>query len=144
MPDNFETVIDTFVIDTEAKILGVTRRSIFDMIEDVQTPTQQGGRMRVDTGFLRISGLASLNSLPAGLGKGRKRAKNEVGVLDEYSGNVGEQVNITLGKMEIGDAFYFGWTANYAVYREAFDGFLETGLQKWQSYVDENVRKFNK
>jgi len=133
MPSDFETQIDTLVIKTEARLLAVTRQAIEELIEDVQTPVAKGGKMRVDTGFLRSTGLSSLNAPPTGVGSGEKDKKYL------YSG---EPVNLTLAKMKIGDSFYFGWTANYARHREVFDGFLETGLQKWQSHVDKAVQFF--
>jgi len=132
MPDNFETTINTIVLDTEAKLLAVTRQSIQDLVDDIQTPVAKGGKMRVKTGFLRASGLSSLNAPPAGPSRGES---------DKQYVYSGDPINITLGQMEIGDIFYWGWTAAYARHREAFDGFLESGLQKWQTYVDANVRK---
>lgn len=125
--------IDKIVVNTEARILAVVRQSISDTVEDMQTPTAQGGKMRVKTGFLRRSGAASLNAPPAGPTKGEKNST----YLWEA-----DSLNTVLAKMKIGDVLYFGWTANYAKYREAFDGFLESGLQKWQSHVDKAVLYF--
>lgn len=132
MPSEFETTIDEFVVNTKERLLAVTRQSIEDLVEEVQTPDSKGGRMRVDTGFLRHTGLSSLNSAPSGP---NVRDKDRTYL---YSG---EPVNITLSRMEIGDTFYFGWTANYARHREVFDGFLEKGLQNWQKHVDNAVSK---
>ena len=133
MPNDFETTVDKFVIDTQAKLLAVARQSIQDLVEDIQTPVAKGGKMRVDTGFLRSSGLSSLNAPPSGPTEGDRNGA--------YVWS-GEPVNITLATMEIGDAFYFGWTARYARYREVYDGFLESGLRNWQRYVDNAVAFF--
>jgi len=121
-------------------MLDVTRIAVSSVIEDAQTVKAKGGKMRVDTGFLRASGLASLNTLPSGPSKGRKRTPTEIGVLPEYS-IFGESLNLVLAKMKLGDTFYWGWTANYARYREIYDGFLDTALQKWQQFVDDAVKK---
>jgi hypothetical protein len=126
--------IDKIVINTEARLLAVVRQSISDVVEDMQTPTAQGGKMRVKTGFLRRSGAASLNAPPVGQGTPVKGQPVEAWNADT--------LNTALAKMKIGDVLYFGWTANYAKYREAFDGFLESGLQKWQTYVDKAVLHF--
>lgn len=48
-------------------------------------------------------------------------------------------IGLVLNKMKIGDTFYFGWTAKYARYREAFDGFLESAIMNWQAIVDKEV-----
>lgn len=135
MADRFETVIDKFVADTQEKMLVVVKQSISDVVEDAQTPIAKGGKMRVKTGFLRHSGTATLNALPRGQSRGDKNMT--------YTWD-GDFINVVLAKMKIGDTFYFGWTAHYAKYREAYDGFLESALQKWQSFVDKNVRELNK
>jgi hypothetical protein len=147
---SFETVIDSFVVNTKEKMLAVYKDSLQDLIQDAQTPEgAKGGKMRVDTGFLRASGVASLNSLPVGEDIGRKPLTGEIGVLPEYRIDEKESVKGTsmieaIAKMKIGDVFYFGWTAKYAIYREAYDGFLESAVQKWQSIVDKNVKGFRK
>jgi len=125
--------IDRIIINSEARMLAVVRQSISEMVEDMQTPTAKGGKMRVDTGFLRSSGLGSLEGPPSGPVRGDKDKT--------YTWN-GDFINTTLLKMKLGDSFYFGWTAHYAKYREAYDGFLEAGLQKWQNYVDKAVTHF--
>lgn len=127
------TEIDRIVINSNARLLAVVRKSISDVIEDAQTPVAKGGKMRVDTGFLRSSGLASLNAPPRGLGRGDRKGT--------YTWN-GEAINSVLARIKIGDVVYFGWTANYAKYREVFDGFLESAVQKWQNHVNSAVQYF--
>ena len=132
MADSFSTQVDKFVVDSEAKLLAVTQTAIESMIEESQTPVGQGGRMRVDTGFLRSSGLASLEHIPSGPGKGEKSG---------FYSWTGSPLAVVLAKMKIGDTFYWGWTANYAKYREAYDGFMEAALMNWQRHVDAAVAK---
>lgn len=145
MVDKFTAQIDKIVENTKEKMLNVVKDSIQEVIFDAQKHVNDGGKMRVDTGFLRSSGVASLNSIPSGESKGRKRRKNEEGVLPEYmtdkKGLKGVTVEDALIKMKIGDTFYFGWTAKYAKYRETYDGFLDSALQKWKETVDHFVRK---
>jgi hypothetical protein len=133
--EKFTTSIDKFVVDTEKKMLIVARESIEKLVEEAQTPVLKGGKMRVDTGFLRSSGVAALNAVPRGPSKGDKKQR--------YTWT-GDSVTVTLAKMKLGDSFFFGWTANYTKYREAYDGFLDSALQKWQSYVNMSVRRFKK
>lgn len=88
--------------------------------------------MRVDTGFLRASGQASLNGMPSGPSRGERKEPNSY----PYNEN---NVEVRLGELKLGAVFYFGWTANYARYRELFDGFLEGALMHWARIVAINT-----
>lgn len=132
---DLKTQMDKIVINTEQRMLNVVTKAIDDTVEDAQTPTGDGGRMRVDTGFLRFSGAAALNAAPTGPGRGDRKGR--------YTWN-GEALNAVLARMKIGDAFYWGWTAKYARVREAYDGFLEIALQNWQTRVDAAVNYYRK
>lgn len=146
LTDKFETQIDKFVVDTQEKMLAVMRTSIDAVVKETQLPRKQGGRMRVDTGFLRWSGVSALNQIPRGPIRGRKRGKLDPkeGMLAEYAGDGGKAVVTNLSRMKIGDVFYFGWTAHYARYREAYDGFLAAALQNWQTHVNNAVKRLKK
>lgn len=130
---DFSTQIDSIVINTEARLMAVMRKSIDSVVEEAQKPTAKGGKMRVVTGFLRHTGIANLNAAPIGPKKGDPK-----GVYTW----TGEALEIVLAKMKFGDLFYFGWSAHYAKYREAHDGFLESALQNWQTHVDKAVAHF--
>lgn len=125
-----ETQIADIVAASDKRMLALMRQSLQDVVNDAQTPTAKGGRMRVDTGFLRASGQASIGSMPTGPVRGDPDGTY---LFEENS------VITTLAKLELGQTFFFGWTANYARYREAYDGFLEVALQKWQKIVDRNT-----
>lgn len=131
---NFETQIDQIIVNTEAKLLAVVKTAIQDTVEEAQVPVAKGGKMRVKTGFLRSSGVAALNQLPSGPGRGDPNGT--------YRWN-GDAIGVVLAKLKIGDTFNFGWTANYAKYREAYDGFLESAMMNWQRNVDRAIRKLN-
>lgn len=145
MADKFETTIDKFVIDTKEKMLIVARESISAVIEDAQT---LNGKMPVDTGFLRASGVAALNKIPVGPTEGRAREAGEVGVLPDYAldnGAVqGSSVEDSLIRMKIGDTFIFGWTAKYARTQEAYNGFLASAMAKWPNFVNASIKRFRK
>lgn len=132
MSKSFSAQIDDIIAKSEKRMLGVMRQSLQDTVNEAQTPVAKGGRMRVDTGFLRASGQASLNGMPSGPGRGARDGT--------YNFNENNVV-VTLGNMKFGQTFFFGWTANYARYREMYDGFLITALQNWQKTVDHNVEK---
>lgn len=145
MDKSFNAIVDGLVLKTEERMLGVLRNSIKEVIEDAQTPVAKGGKMPVDTGFLRHSWQVGLNVIPSGETLGRDRKPGEVGVLPEYSTeDKADYVLPTLAKMKLGDVFYFGWTAVYAAKQEAYKGFLSSALMKWNEIVNNQVRRLKK
>lgn len=136
--------IDAIILTTNKRLLAVMRQSISDVINEAQLATKKGGKMRVDTGFLRASGQASLSGMPQGPGRGEPgkeypydQRTSTGGVGATISGT--ENIIATLGNLQIGHVFYFGWTANYARYRELYDGFLESALRNWGRIVAINT-----
>lgn len=129
--------IEDFVRVSEERMLAVMQSSLQDVVDNVQQPVAKGGRMRVRTGFLRASGRASLQGFPSG------PSVRESDVPNSYAWD-GEAVSATLIKMKFGDTFYFGWTANYAAYRELYDGFLEGAMQNWARIVAFNTDTLRK
>lgn len=130
---SFTADIEDFVQVSDKRMTALMRASIQDVVINMQTPVGKGGRMRVDTGFLRASGQSSLNGMPSG--PTRPPEGTLPGSLDWQP----NQVNVTLGNMQLGAVFHFGWTANYARYRELYDGFMEGSLQNWGRIVAFNT-----
>lgn len=128
--------IEAFVRKSETRLLAVVRNSLQDVVTDVQTPMAEGGRMRVDTGFLRASGRAATDGFPSGPNIKPTGATANSIVYD------GQSVTAVLLDLKLGETFYFGWTADYAAVRELHDGFLETAMQNWQQYVNTNSEKY--
>jgi hypothetical protein len=122
--------IDKIIANTEKRMLLVMKQSLINAINEMQTPVSKGGKMRVDTGFLRASGQASLNGMPSGLDRPAE------GQTYNWEGSKAEA---TIGGMQIGAVLYWGWSANYARYREAYDGFLYSTIQRWQQIVDKVI-----
>jgi len=85
--------------------------------------------MRVDTGFLISSGKAEVNRVPVG-------ASENGGGSYNYDSNV---TVLTINRAKLGDSIYFGWTANYAQYRENKDGFVRLAAQNWNQNVQRVV-----
>lgn len=133
---SFSADIEQFVLKSEKRLEAVVKNSIQDVTEMAQTPVAKGGRMRVKTGFLRASGRASTEGFPSG------PSVKPADALDNSYDFDGEAVNAVLIKMNLGDTFYFGWSANYAAARELHDGFLETATQNWQQFVNTNSEKY--
>lgn len=122
----FTATVDEFVKQTQKRLQALFIASTVDLIEFVQTPVAKGGKMRVDTGFLRASGQYSFTGMPAGPARGEPDKKYKYDAVAQ----------VDLANVRLGQTIWFGWTANYARYREAYDGFLISGIQKWQSIVD--------
>lgn len=138
----FTGVIDKFIVNTEELMLDVVKNSIQDLVEEATIPVKAGGKMPVDTAFLRKSGTGAINELPVGETEGRRRMPGEVGEL--YESNPSEDVKSILAKLKLGDTFYYGWTARYAIYQEFKHGFLVSACAKWQNFIDNNIRKLKK
>lgn len=144
----FTAQIKNFAKKTDENIMKAVRQAIQDMVTEAQTPVRKGGgggKMPVDTGFLRSSGLATLNVFPSGPGKGRARTKKDppTGPLPEYNTDYGEQLQIVLAKMKKGDLFYWGWTARYAELIEERYGFADSAIMNFQYYLDKACAKLN-
>ena len=139
---NFTGVINRFVANTEQLMLDVTKNALQDLIEDATKPVKAGGKMPVETGFLRLSGTGAINEIPKGETEGRKRMPGEVGEI--YKSDPSGSVASILAKLKLGDTFYYGWTARYAIYQEFKHGFLVSACAKWQSFIDNSIRKLKK
>lgn len=143
----FTEVVSNFVAETEEKGLAIIKTATQAVIKEAQTPVAKGGKMRVDTGFLRSSGIALVGGIPSGPTVGRARLPGEVGPLPQYAvkeDSPGRNVSVALIKLKAGETFYFGWTARYAKHREARDAFLASAVQKWQSFIDAAVGRLKK
>lgn len=131
---NLKADIEDIIATCEKRLMAVMRQSLQDVTLEASLATAKGGRMRVDTGFLRASGMASLTGMPSGPVRPPDDALPGSFVYDE-----GAQVMAALANMEMGDTFHYGWTAEYARYRELYDGFLEGALQHWPRIVAFNT-----
>lgn len=128
MANAFFAQLDQMVTNSERRLEAIAKASFQDIVDISQRPRAKGGPMRVDTGFLRASGQASLTGMPTGPER----------PTDGWPAG-GDDISLTLGRFLLGSTFYFGWTANYARPREAKDGFLRLATQQWQSIVDRNI-----
>lgn len=118
----------------ERRLLAVIKSSLQDVTLEANLAAGKGGRMRVDTGFLRASGQASLTGMPSG-----PTRPPEGATPNSIPDDTAAQVGTIVAGMDIGDAYYFGWTADYARYRELYDGFLEGALMQWSRMVAFNA-----
>lgn len=113
--------LDQWALKSVNRMEAVAKQAIQDMTDDIQRPRVKDGRMPVDTGFLRNSAGAALNSSP------------DTGNLSSLEG--------ALIRMQIGDTYTFGWGANYARFMNNKYGFLDLPVQDWGKYVYRAVEK---
>jgi hypothetical protein len=64
---NLTADVEEIVAVSEKRMTALMRQSLQDVINIMQEPVAKGGRMRVDTGFLRSSGQGSLFRLDGGI-----------------------------------------------------------------------------
>jgi hypothetical protein len=120
----FQAQIDDWVKTSEARMSAVVKTSAQKMGEEVTKPIPQGGRLPVDTGYLRASFSASVNSIPSGAG-GTKFAMSPI--------------VLAIAKLKIGDRLIMGFGASYAKYMEARYAFVRSSVQNWPQYVKHSV-----
>lgn len=129
----FTATIDAFVAKNTKVLRAIQNESIEELIRRAQLSDDKGGRMRVDTGFLRASGQISINGMPTGPSRKPDDAiKNDPRY--EYTAS---PIIIALAAAPTGSEIHFGWTANYARYREYQDGFLRVAVQQWPTIVEQ-------
>ena len=118
--------INQWVAQSQARLEAVWKTAAQDIAREVQTPRAKGGKLPVDTAFLRNSFAADVNSTPSGNGE------------TPYTSG---PISIVINRAKIGDRVVFGWGANYAIYMEARYSFLRSAAQNWQQIVDKAAQK---
>lgn len=128
--------LDAWARATKARMDAVVRGSAQEVARIAQTPEAKGGRMVVDTGFLRNSFQSSLNGSTALTGP--------------------ESYVMVAARMEAGDVAEFGWSAVYGrrvnygfvgtdskgrTYNQQGKHFLEGATMQWPSIVAAEVAK---
>ena len=118
--------IDQWVAKSQARLDAVWKTAAQDIAREVQTPSAKGGKMRVDSGYLRNSFAADINATPSGNGE------------TPYTNG---PISIVINRAKIGDRVVFGWSAQYSVFVEARFSFLRSAAQNWQQIVDKSAQK---
>ena len=140
MKKNFSAIIDDFVKETPERAEAVIKESTQDLSEAMNRSRSKGGRMRVETGFLRASQTASVGSMPK-INPNAKPAGN--GAFSENP----SQITFTITGWDLKRSLYIGYTAAYAAHRELGangqpgDHFVLGAAQRWQEFIDNNTRR---
>lgn len=139
MAATFGARISDWVRATKARQTAVLRESAQRLITEAQTVGPSvanpdggaGGKLPVDTGFLRASMAVSFNGMPTGPSSGEGAAYQ----FDDRA------VTLTLAGAEVGKTIYAGWTATHAPFMEEKYGFMRSAAMNWQIIVDDVARE---
>lgn len=109
------------------RLEAVAKESLADVVQEMQTPRDRGGRLPVDTGRLR-------ESLASGKGNalGQPAADSYVSVIST---------------MQLGDVVRFGYTAPYAYAQEvgtattSGNHFMGAAAARWPAIVAANAKR---
>lgn len=130
MAKSATATVSAWVLETKARMLAVRNASAQELVEIMQTPQDEGGRMHVKSGFLRASlvAFAGDGGLPA--------ARENPGGTFAY--DVG-QTSLVIAGADLDDKLTFVYTANYARIREFLgDRFVGLAVQQWPQIVARN------
>lgn len=131
MAGTFTAQVEDWVAKSERLMTAVFRTALDSVVDDMQAPVGAGGRMHVDTGFLRAS-------LSANIGESMPSGPSEKDIDPPGSP---EAAKLVIGDAQAGDMVSLGYTAHYAQFREPLDGFVEGAAQKWPQFVDAAVNE---
>jgi len=127
----FSRQIDAAVAKYKLRMDLTAKHAVQETVRLAQRIEKEGGRMLVDTGFLRASIQGSTGAMPTGVSINPDPTGEET---IEYNG---EGVAASIIKWQPGlEILYIGWTANYARPREAKDGFLRGAVEQWDGTVN--------
>lgn len=130
MGQDFGRQIAAFRDREKQKLLAIFRGSSQALAEESNTPEANGGRLPVDTGNLMNSQAGSTSGMPTA---------------------ASQPVALALLSTNLGDKFYIGWTAAYAMrmehgffgedslgrtYAQPGKGFARAAAQNWMFIVD--------
>ncbi len=136
MAQTFTADLKKILAGYEQDLLNVAKQSIQEVVSTAQTPKARGGRMPVDTGFLRNSLISGVNGAFGPQGE------------DSYV--------FAIAQLKLGDTSRFAWTAAYAmrmelgysgadalgrIYEQEGNHFVGSAAAQWEDIVRKNALK---
>jgi len=130
---SFSAQVDYWARKAGRNMLTVVKESASRLADQAQTTINEGGKLPIDTGYLRASFVATVNaSLPP------SRARPGDDATYTYDGS---PIDLTINAMNLGDVLNMGWTANYAGFMEYRYGFMRSAAQNWPVIVRQVTRE---
>ena len=115
----------------EAMLTATAKEAAQNLTEEMLAPRARGGRMPVDTGALRNSFVAGVNSTPSGPSSSA-----------EVRGGFDLQpIVLAINRVNIGDRLVIGTAMVYAGVMEGRYAYLRSAAQNWNQHVDKAARK---
>jgi hypothetical protein len=137
MAKSFSDQVAERVAVYKKRLRAIHRGSAQDLAEGVTKPRAKGGNMRVKTGFLRASLMASTSMMPA---IKDSNAPPSNAPDNAYDFDIGP-ISAVIAGLQPGDPLYLGFTAAYARPREYKDGFVRLAAQNWNKIVERNTQR---
>lgn len=131
----FALQLKEFADLSKKALLAVHRGATQEVADRVRIPVGKGGRIRVDTGFLRASLMGSTAAMPPIDPTARPPADAQP---NSFAPN-NQQISLAIASATLDETFYLGFTAAYAQYRENLDLYVETVALSWPAIVDVEV-----
>ena len=123
---SFSQTISSWAKRQELAMEAVVKEAALELTEEAVKPIAKGGRIPVDTSFLRNSIAAAVNSIPSG----------------ESSASFDMQpVILAINKVKAGDRLVIGFTAEYARAMEHRYFFVRSAAQNWDNHVNKATKK---
>lgn len=119
---SFSKQVGGFTQQYRRRMHFIAKTAVQEMATEASIPIAQGGRMPVDTSFLRSSLLAAFDGPPQGPTEG-------VPIT-------GSPLAATLIRWDpLTQVFWMGWTAHYASLMELRYGFRTGASERWDTFV---------
>ncbi len=134
----FGAQVDAWIRESKARITAVFHEATQRTVSLAQLPVAKGGRMPVDTGFLRYGIRASLSAMPPVI----PTSHGVHGAHYEYAPG---EISLVINQAKLGQTIYIGYTASYAAYVEygtskrPARGFVGNAALQWQATVNQVV-----
>lgn len=138
MPQSFSAQVSKWVLESEQRLDAVFKQSAQDVADEMTRPVGAGGRMPVDTGFLRASLQASTTEMPLI----DRDARPSAGQTYQDSAS---QITLVIANAKLGDPIFLGFSASYSQAVEFGArgrppaGFVRGAADQWQSIVNRNA-----
>lgn len=133
---HFSAQLTNWTEGSKKRVTAIFRQSVQDVVSLAQS------RIPVDTGFARASIRASKDAMPP-LNTSGKPKPGETYAYDPSN------ITVVIASLNLGEAIYVGWTANYAIFLEygssqqAPTGFVGISALEWPMIVKANEEKLS-
>lgn len=120
---SFSKDVSKFSDQYRKRLNYIAKEAVQEMFIEANTPWYQGGRQRVDSGFLRSSVVASTSGPPQGPTEGDGPVAGDALAAALLQWNPATQM------------FWAGWSASYAAIVNLRYGYRDGAIERWDTFV---------